>query len=229
MLRTVLLELEGVVAETRTARRAALCGALEARGLVLDADTLAAAGDARAVTDAARAALAATGAPHDETDVDLLALDADRRFAAELARGAVSLAPGALDFVHRAQGRARLALVTRARRRDVEQLLALAGLGHAFAFIIAADETVHPKPAPDAYERALRRLGSAPAMAGAVLALEDGHAGIRAARAAGIRCIAVGDLPGGVRLEADGWVPSLAGETADSLAALAERRAGSAA
>ena len=51
----------------------------------------------------------------------------------------------------------------------------------------------------------------------AVIALEDGTAGIRAARAAGVRCIAVGPIPAHIAIEADAYVTSLAGQTARSL------------
>jgi beta-phosphoglucomutase-like phosphatase (HAD superfamily) len=44
------------------------------------------------------------------------------------------------------------------------------------------------KPAPDVYLEALRRLGTPPAEAAAI---EDSASGLRAARAAGVRVIAV--------------------------------------
>ena len=51
------------------------------------------------------------------------------------------------------------------------------------------------------------------------LALEDGTAGVRSARAAGLPCIAIGPLPVYCAVEADACVPTLAGV---SLARLAE-------
>jgi HAD superfamily hydrolase (TIGR01509 family) len=45
-----------------------------------------------------------------------------------------------------------------------------------------------PKPAPDLYHEALRRLGLSPEEA---IAFEDSPTGIRAARAAGVRCVTV--------------------------------------
>ena len=51
----------------------------------------------------------------------------------------------------------------------------------------------HEKPDPECYELALARLGIAPADA---VAFEDTEAGVAAARAAGIRCVAVrGTMP----------------------------------
>jgi mannitol-1-/sugar-/sorbitol-6-/2-deoxyglucose-6-phosphatase len=51
-------------------------------------------------------------------------------------------------------------------------------------------DEVHAKPAPDVYLTAAQRLGVAPA---SCLALEDSPPGIVAAKAAGMRCVAVPD------------------------------------
>jgi mannitol-1-/sugar-/sorbitol-6-/2-deoxyglucose-6-phosphatase len=61
----------------------------------------------------------------------------------------------------------------------------------------ALDEP-HGKPAPDVYLAAARRLGLSPACC---LAVEDAPAGVVAAKAAGMRCLAVPDplLPGDPR------------------------------
>src|SRR5205085_10815451 len=94
----------------------------------------------------------------------------------------------------------------------------LAGLDTTFTIVVCADDTLDVKPAADAYQLALERLKrQRPFARGAVLALEDGAAGIRAARAANIRCAAVGPLPAHVPMEADASVPSLEGQTLASL------------
>jgi beta-phosphoglucomutase-like phosphatase (HAD superfamily) len=56
-----------------------------------------------------------------------------------------------------------------------------------------------------------------PVARGAVLALEDGALGIRAARAANVRCIAVGPISAHIAMEADAYVPSLQGQSLASL------------
>lgn len=62
------------------------------------------------------------------------------------------------------------------------------GLFHRFDAVACGDEVPACKPAPDVYLLAARRLGVPP---GACVALEDSEPGVRAARAAGMRCIAV--------------------------------------
>jgi HAD superfamily hydrolase (TIGR01509 family) len=83
-----------------------------------------------------------------------------------------------------------------------------AALGAAeleFDVVIAGDEVARPKPAPDLYAEACRRLGVDPSEA---VALEDSVTGVASARAAGLFVIGVPSLPG-VALEADLVVASL--------------------
>lgn len=218
MTHALLFEFEGVLADTAESRRVALRGALDALGITVTDDVMRA-GDGLALPLAVRAVVEHAAVEADELARDLLTLDAERRFSALVATGAVPLVPGAASFVRSARGRARLAIVTRARRRDVDQLLALAELDHAFAFVVAADETPRPKPAPDGYERALRRLG-ARAAEGRAIAIEDGAAGVEAARAAGLPCVVVGSSAAGAP-----HLASLEGATVESLCALAARAA----
>ena len=53
---------------------------------------------------------------------------------------------------------------------------------------MSSEEVARGKPAPDVYLECVRRLGVAPASAAAI---EDSHNGILAARAAGMRVIAI--------------------------------------
>jgi HAD superfamily hydrolase (TIGR01509 family) len=54
--------------------------------------------------------------------------------------------------------------------------------------VVTGEEVVARKPAPDVYLRAAARLGVNP---GECVALEDSAVGVQAARAAGMRCVAV--------------------------------------
>jgi len=54
--------------------------------------------------------------------------------------------------------------------------------------VLSSEEVARGKPSPDVYLEAVRRLGVAPAEAAGV---EDSSNGLRAARAAGLRVIAV--------------------------------------
>jgi HAD superfamily hydrolase (TIGR01509 family) len=84
-----------------------------------------------------------------------------------------------------------LAVATSTRGNKARPRLEQAGLLKFFATVVAGDEVAHGKPAPDIYLEAVRRLGIDAARS---FALEDSHAGVRAAHAAGLRVIMVPDL-----------------------------------
>jgi HAD superfamily hydrolase (TIGR01509 family) len=70
----------------------------------------------------------------------------------------------------------------------VEEHLARLGLRSRFACVSCYSDEIAGKPAPDTYLTACAVLGIAP---GAALALEDSPHGVAAAKAAGLRCVAV--------------------------------------
>ena len=62
------------------------------------------------------------------------------------------------------------------------------GLRPLFGAVVTGDEVAHRKPAPDVYLEAARRLGVDPARS---VAIEDSGPGISAARAAGMKAVAI--------------------------------------
>jgi HAD superfamily hydrolase (TIGR01509 family) len=70
----------------------------------------------------------------------------------------------------------------------VRQHLAAEGVLERFEVVAGGNEVGRPKPAPDVYLLALRRLGLGP---GGAVAVEDAPHGVAAAQAAGLRCIAI--------------------------------------
>jgi HAD superfamily hydrolase (TIGR01509 family) len=217
MIDAVLFEFDGVIADTRMARRRALLDTLEREGVTLTDDEYVERCAAQPVRAAVRAALALRGQSHDETSIELTALRAERRFGILVETG-LSLVDGARTTVEALQGQTRLGIVSRASRREIDQTLAMAQLDHAFEFIIADDDAYLPKPSPAPYLGALDRLARRrPVTARNVVALEDGPAGIRAARDAGLRCAVVGSIPMHLALHADALVPSLVGLTLRAL------------
>jgi HAD superfamily hydrolase (TIGR01509 family) len=84
-----------------------------------------------------------------------------------------------------------LAVATSTRNPTARQRLEKAGLLPFFQTVVAGNEVAQGKPAPDIYLEAVRRLGVDAARS---FALEDSHAGVRAAHAAGLKVIMVPDL-----------------------------------
>lgn len=215
-LPVLLLEFEGVLAETTAMRQAALAEAMAADGIALSAELMARA-QGRSVEDGIRRIRDAAGAPDDPTAVELARLRAERSFAARLGKG-VALPTGLRPALERLSAVARLALVTRAARRDVEFVLQLGGLEGVFRPIVALEDARAAKPARDPYDAALRRV--AELFPGQVLrgvAVEDCVVGALAARDAGLLTVLVGTHPPQDAMEADCWVETLADFTPERL------------
>ena len=70
----------------------------------------------------------------------------------------------------------------------IEALLGGIGLEGAFDALVSASMVPHPKPAPDIYEEAARRLGKRPERC---VAIEDTPTGMAAAKAAGMFTVQV--------------------------------------
>lgn len=81
-----------------------------------------------------------------------------------------------------------LAVCTSSGRSYLDQLLARTGIVDRFAATVAREDTDEHKPDPAPYRLAAQRLGVAPE---ACVVVEDTTAGIAAARAAGMRVVAV--------------------------------------
>jgi len=221
MLDTVLFEFDGLVVDTGDARQDALCSALLTEGLVISPQAYRELCAGYAFDEAARAALVANGRSGDETLVALVASRAERAFRAYVGKG-VTLVDGVRDLIDRLLPVTRLGIVSRASRQEIGLVLSLARLEHAFTCVIGVEDAFPPKPSAAPYAAALARLAKtrAPAPLGMVIALEDSWQGIRSARAAGVRSIAVGDIPAHVAMEADAFLPSLKGATAELLQSL---------
>jgi HAD superfamily hydrolase (TIGR01509 family) len=106
----------------------------------------------------------------------------------EAYRRELPLLPGAADAVRRAAVAFPLALASSSNREVFEEVLELAGLADCFRATVSSEEVERGKPAPDVYLDAARRLG---VPADRCAAVEDSHAGIRSAKAAGMRVVAI--------------------------------------
>jgi HAD superfamily hydrolase (TIGR01509 family) len=101
------------------------------------------------------------------------------------------LIPGAVDAVHRVAGHWPLAIASSSNPELIEVVLRVSGLAELFRVAVSSQEVPRGKPAPDVYLEAARRLEFDPARCTAV---EDSHNGIRSAKAAGMRVVAVPNL-----------------------------------
>jgi HAD superfamily hydrolase (TIGR01509 family) len=110
-----------------------------------------------------------------------------RRMLAEY-REHLPLIPGAVEAVRRIGAVWPLGLASSSNRPLIQTVLEVTGLAPLFRATVSSEEVARGKPAPDVYLEAARRLG---VDASRCAAVEDSHSGIRAAKAAGMRVIAV--------------------------------------
>ena len=120
--------------------------------------------------------------PPDEINAEVV-----RRLLARY-RESLPLMPDAVEAVERLAARWPLGLASSSNREVIDTVLELAGIAHLFRATVSSEEVEHGKPAPDVYLEAARLLGIDPTSCAAV---EDSANGIRSARAAGMRVIAI--------------------------------------
>jgi beta-phosphoglucomutase len=114
----------------------------------------------------------------------------EARYRELVAAGGLAPLPGAAEWVRRlARAGWRQAVASSAPRLNVDVVVRALGLSEFFGALVAAEDVVHGKPAPDVFLAAAARL-EVPA-AGCVV-VEDAAAGIEAARRAGMRNIGIG-------------------------------------
>ncbi len=126
---------------------------------------------------------------------------------AELEHGVEAMV-GARELLHELKQRGTpIGLVSNSPLAFVERSLEIVGFVDRFDVVLSAHEVAAPKPAPDPYLEACRRLGVEPGPA--VVALEDSPTGVAAARAAGLTVIGVPSLEGVELVEAHEIAESL--------------------
>jgi len=105
------------------------------------------------------------------------------RYAQEL-----PLVDGGVEAVRRLAADFRLGLASSSNRPLIDAVLERAGIAGLFEATVSSEEVERGKPAPDVYLEAARRLGVAPERC---VAIEDSANGIRSAKAAGMRVVAI--------------------------------------
>lgn len=186
-IRAVVLDFDGVIADTERLHYHAFREVFAARGWTLDeptyVDRYLGCDDYGLVREFTR-------------DIGVATSDGDRRGLVE-AKGQIFgrhlestdiLFPGAKSSIEQLAARFPMGIASGALRHEIVAILRTAGLLERFAAIVAANDVTATKPSPEPYLTAAERLGVPPS---ACVAVEDSAAGLEAARSAGMRTIAV--------------------------------------
>jgi len=131
--------------------------------------------------------------------------------------------PGAEELVSALVREVPVGIASGALRAEIEAILRAGGLHDAFAVIIGADDVSRGKPHPEPFLTAMARIDGALVPA-ECLVFEDSMPGVAAARAAGMKVVAVtNSYPAEKLSAADRVVESLAGLRPAMLRGLFER------
>ncbi len=115
----------------------------------------------------------------------------------KLIRDGLPPQPGAVEFVRVMAAQFPLAIASGSLRVEIEHLLTKLGLREKIAVLSTANDAERSKPDPEVYLKALAGLQQledfrkSPLRASQCLAVEDAPAGINAAHAAGMKCLAL--------------------------------------
>ena len=180
----VVLDFDGLILDTETPIFEAWREAYRGRGQVLSMDDWQHSLGTNGGFDPLARLVALAGEELDREAVEREVEEANRR-----ACDAQALLPGVEALLVEAERLGlRRAVASSSSRAWVEGWLTRHGIRHRVEVICARDDVARVKPAPDLFLLAAERLGLPPA---ACIVFEDSPNGMRAARAAGMRCVAV--------------------------------------
>jgi beta-phosphoglucomutase len=209
MIRAILFDFNGVIIDDEPLHLKAYRELFQAEGFTIsDADYYACLG----MDDLTFAHAAFTRAGKDATDEHLRALiERKTEKHRELIKDELPLLPGVVTFVKACARRWRLALVSMARRVEIEHVLTRARLTDSFAAIVSAEDVKACKPDPSCNLRALELLNERqrganqpPLAVSECLVVEDSPAGIESARGAGMHTLGVTNTVAEAALRAAG-------------------------
>ena len=186
MIKAILFDLDGLMFDSEPHSLASWEAVLAERGVTLDQLTI----DSilgRRIDATARTLIDKYHLPD---TVPGLA-DAKTEYQITHLAGKVKPMPGLIELLDEIDRRGLAkAIASSGIRRYVDAVLRVNDLLDRFSVIISGDQVAHGKPAPDVFLAAAQALNVEPSHC---LVLEDAPAGVQAAKAAGMTCIAVPD------------------------------------
>jgi beta-phosphoglucomutase len=158
---------------------------------------------------------------HRELSDDEIAELSERKEAVyrQLAAGRMQALPGSRELVNAvAEAGFRIALGSSTPMSNIKVVLDALGIRERFEQIVCSDDVTHGKPHPEVFLKAAAKLGVPPTQC---VVIEDAVVGIEAAKAAGMRCLAVATTHPATKLQgADRVVSDLTHVTPGDLMAM---------
>ncbi len=126
---------------------------------------------------------------HGIEQVDLADLIAHKtELYLKLVEDELKVYPGVIDLIHKLESDYMLALTTSSTLAEAQTVIDLLELAGCFEVVVTAEDVKKGKPDPEPYLLTLYRLEKT---AEDCVVIEDSENGIKSAKAAGLRCIAI--------------------------------------
>jgi len=207
----VIFDFDGVIVDTEPLHYQAFIDMLEPEGFSFSWEDYQAIYMGMDDREAFDTAFARNGRVLDTERRSALIARKAKHFPALAAEADLAPYPGVEALIREVAATLPLGLCSGALELDILPILDRFALRNCFDVLVSAEQVSRSKPDPESYCLALERLGLPDP--GAVIAIEDTPAGIRSARAAGCRVLAVSNShPPPVLSQAD-WVVSALSDT----------------
>ncbi|MBI5763736.1 MAG: HAD family phosphatase [Planctomycetes bacterium] len=192
MLRAIVFDFDGIIADTEPLHFQAFADVLRGEGISFGEQDYF--GTYLGLNDATFLRRFSDDRTLGWTDADRARIQAakDAAYRAKVAAG-LPLLPGVRDLIGRSTGKRAMAICSGARRAEIESVLCQHNLTTRVPIIVSADDVPLSKPDPAGYRRACELVGKGVAglSPSDVLAIEDSLLGVQAAKAAGLRTLHV--------------------------------------
>ncbi|MBC6998914.1 HAD family phosphatase [Cytophaga sp. FL35] len=106
----------------------------------------------------------------------------------DLVSNELKIYPGVVACIEKLAQNYTLALTTSSTKLEVQATMKITGLSDLFKVVVTSEDVSRGKPDPEPYLVTLKKLGLP---ASQCLVIEDSENGVKSAKAAGIRCIAI--------------------------------------
>jgi len=221
MLQAVIFDFDGVITDSEVLHFRAFNAVLAQYGFQLTKPEYYKEYLGMSDDDCFRAMIAEGRLPIQESQIKNLGQQKTHIFE-KLARTEGKIIEGVREFLNTlSAARVPLAICSGALRAEIELILEEAGLRSYFDAIVSAEEVKHGKPDPEGFLLALEKLNDLwpePLTPERCIVIEDSHWGLKAAKAAGMRTIAVTNTYDAAQLkQADEVVARLDELTMDNL------------
>jgi beta-phosphoglucomutase len=195
MLKAIIFDFDGVIADTETLHLKAFQLTLMEKGIELSDEEYFANYLAYDDKTLFRELLKDRSYEHDEARISDFMNRKSKHFENVL-KGNILVLEGVPEFISKVSGKYPLAIGSGALRSEIVDILESAGLREQFEIIVSADEVIKCKPDPEVFIEALKRINNLDSVSEKILpneclVMEDSTSGIKAAHSAGMKCLAI--------------------------------------